>query len=175
MTFDIVATAGLVLALISLAWQVWSFVDERKGRVGARTRVGSRREFEGGCLTVELWNSGRVPVFVKSVGVTSGGAVGSGDGMIRIQFFAYPEATTALQPGEGRDFVLLGSNVPRQMLEIFVESESLRIDVLTPSGEIFRLAGPAIRRDLSKLKSMLPEDPSDEQPTLVADEIAMVG
>ena len=158
---QVVAVLGLVLGIASLGWHLWSYRDARRERVGAELFWESRTESP---LYVDIWNAGRVPVFVTSVDLAWGDPAGrTGGHVTSVPFEARPPLKEALQVGQGHRFYLtlvhsamLGEAAAQPPTNIWVS-------VVAPRGEVHRIAGSEVLEYLRLVAPAL--EPGEETST----------
>jgi hypothetical protein len=139
---QVVAVLGLVLAVASLGWHLWSYRDTRRERVGARPLWGIRTESP---LYVDIWNAGRVPVFVTSVDLAWGDPGGRTAGHVTsVPFEARPPLEGPLQVGQGHRFYLSPVH-PRMLANALARpAPDFWVSVMAPRGEVHRIGGSEV-------------------------------
>ena len=70
----VLGVLGFVIACGSLFWHIWTYRDARTERIGAKLSWGTTIELPQASMYADIWNAGRVPVFVSSVKLAWGDA-----------------------------------------------------------------------------------------------------
>jgi hypothetical protein len=139
-----IAALGLILACISLGWQIWTHRRSHKEDIRGRLTI-SRKSLGPGVnaigLVLDIWNNGQVPVFIKSVALTW--KVDKPEATMQLIFQLCSSQKGPLQPGEERSFILPASPLLRAPSN--QPEDKLWVSVKSPKGEVLRLEGDVVR------------------------------
>lgn len=139
---------GFLIASGSLSWQIWTYRDARRERIGARLSWGATSEFPQISMFVDIWNAGRVPVFVTAVQLAWRDEA---DRIVKVPFHAQPPVKGALQVGQGHRFYLTPILAPLLVKAAAQPPAKIWVSVTAPRGEILRITGSEVLPCLRQL------------------------
>jgi hypothetical protein len=151
----VVATLGFILACISLGWQVWTYHRSHKEDIRGTLSIGGKVLEPGNIvigLFLDIWNNGKVPVYIKSVALTWGDEGPKiGNTLFAFEFKEYPPQKGPLQPGDGMKYVLpcLNQNLLSKASE--QPAGKVWVSVKSQTKEVLRLQGDDLKVYLAKL------------------------
>jgi len=111
---QVLGVLGFLIACGSLGWQIWAYFDAKKPKVGAAPSFWECTGRRYGTISVDVWNSGRVPVYVEEVAVgskregsaRSGGALDDYEVERRLCLESDRPPEEPLNPGQPRTYSL---------------------------------------------------------------------
>ncbi len=151
----IIAVTGLIIAGISLLWQIWTYCKKHEERVKGSlsiTVVQIEPRENVTALQLEIYNDGQVPVYIKSVALTWGDEGPElGNTTFALNFKEYPPKRSPLQPGEGTKYVL-PSIFPQMLSKASNQpKDKVRVSVTSERKEVLKLQGDDLKAYLAKL------------------------
>ena len=143
---------GFLVALFAVAWQIWTYFDARRPKIGAEAVFSEEVGRKYGTLSLDVWNAGRVPVYITDVFLAcdiepradkAGGIeayeVGRGTALV-----CRCAPDDPLGPGQGRKYELPDSAacVCKDLAKRPADCVSVRI--MAPGKELLRLPGAQV-------------------------------
>ena len=154
----IIAVTGLIIACISLFWQIWTYCkthEERVKGILSITFVQIKPRENVPALQLEIYNDGQVPVYIKSVALTWGDKGPEfGNVISEFKFKEYPPKRPPLQPGEGTKYVL-PSIIPKMLSKVSDQpKDKVWVSVKSEREEVLKLQGDDLKEYLAKLSEI---------------------
>ena len=137
----IIGGGGLLLAIISLGWQIYTEIKSKKPKLKGSLSCGGSIEHKLPFIRLDIHNSGQVPVYIKDVQLCWGNKNTHkiGDSTYSCPFQSREDKNCSLEPGQGRDFFVYVS--PLFNVAASQPEEKIWISVTSPNGELLHFDG----------------------------------
>ena len=137
----VLGVLGFLIACGSLFWHIWTYRDTWRERIGAKLSWGTSIESPQASMYADIWNAGRVPVFVSAVELAWGDEA---HGIVRLAFQAHPPLEGPLLVGQGHRFHLPAVAAHHLAQAAAQPPPKIWVSVTAPRGEILRISGSEV-------------------------------
>ena len=151
----IIAVLAFLLSCMSLGWQIWTYQTTHQEQIKGKLSISAvtlRPGVNVPALSLEIWNDGCVPVYIKSIGLNWGEEGHKiGNAITELLFKASHPIKGPLKPGEGRTYVL-----PAMIPNMFSKAKEQPIDkvwvsIKSQKKEVLRIHGDNLKSYLSMM------------------------